>query len=172
MRFFYIVLTMCLMIALIGCKKTIIEESEKESTEESVKDNNEENNDENIDETYSDFMSIAEAQKAENGEFIWLTGYIVGSCQRSMKNTDFTYPFSGSTAIILADEKVSADSLPEVDDPRLFPVCITDYKHIREELNLEDNPDLWNRRIYIVGVKQRYMSRDGMKMVTDYQVEE
>ena len=99
MRFFYIVLTMCLMIALIGCKKTIIEEGEKESTEESAKDNNEENNDENIDETYSDFMSIAEAQKAENGEFIWLTGYIVGSCQRSMKNTDFTYPFSGSTEL-------------------------------------------------------------------------
>ena len=51
MRFFYTVLTICLLIALIGCKKTIIEEGEQESTEESAKDNNEENNDENIAET-------------------------------------------------------------------------------------------------------------------------
>lgn len=104
------------------------------------------------------------------GEVICVRGYIVASCTRSMRNADFTEPFEGSTAIILADEPADLDDFKYLTDEHLFPVCLTEYKDVRAALNLVDNPQLWNRLVYISGVKSRYMSMPGLKKVLQYQV--
>lgn len=157
-----------ILLLFSSCEKTIYTEEEKEDIE-----NNEGTDDEpenSIDTDQAQFMSIAEAQQAEDGEVIWMTGYIIGSCQRYMKNADFTEPFEGSSAIILADSMITDDSDVYYTDENLFPVCLTTYSSIRAGLNLEDNPQLWNRRIFLVGIKGRYFSRDGIKTVLDYAI--
>ena len=57
-------------------------------------------------------------------------------------------------------------------DELLFPVCLTDYKDVRAALNLEDNPRLWNKLVFVYGVKASYMSLPGMKKVMRYQIVE
>ena len=110
--------------------------------------------------------------EATIGEVLCVKGYIVASCTRSMKNADFMEPFDGSPAIILADEPVDLEYFQFESDEHLFPVCLTDYKDVRAALNLEDNPSLWNKQIFIMGVKSRYMSCPGLKKVLQYQVAE
>ena len=119
-----------------------------------------------------DYLTVAQAQRADIGQAICVRGYIVASTTRSMKNADFMEPFEGSTAIILADEPVDLEYFQYYTDEHLFPVCLTDYKDVRAALNLEDNPSLWNKQIFIMGVKSRYMSCPGLKKVLQYQVAE
>lgn len=119
----------------------------------------------------SDVLSVAQAQAATDETEIVVMGYIVGSCAKSMKNTDFTAPFEGSTAIVLADEPVDTANAPlSPTDPCLFPVCISTYKDTRESLNLEDNPGLWNKRIMVAGWKKNYLSRPGISQVWGYRI--
>lgn len=113
-------------------------------------------------------MSVREVQSNGNGEPVWLVAYIVASCQRSMKNCDFTAPFEGSSAIVLSDTPIGTNTDIEYTDAGLLPVCLTTHTAIRNKLNLVNNPQLWNKRIYLVGMKGKYMSRDGIKNVFDY----
>lgn len=119
----------------------------------------------------SDVLSVAQAQAATDETEIVVVGYIVASCAKSMKNTDFTAPFEGSTAIVLADEPVDTANAPlSPTDPCLFPVCISTYTDTRESLNLEDNPGLWNQRIMIAGWKKNYLNRPGISQVWGYRL--
>lgn len=167
-------LTLLILLAALvaGCEKAIIGEDagggkeEHENTDSGGKDVID------PDTANIDFLTVAGAQAEELGEVICVRGYVVASCSRSMSNADFKAPFAGSTAIILADEPVDLDDFQYVTDEHLFPVCLTDYKDVRAALNLEDNPRLWNRMIFITGVKARYMSCPGMKKVLGYQIVE
>lgn len=119
-----------------------------------------------------DYLTVAQAQRADIGQTICVRGYIVASTTRSMKNADFLEPFEGSTAIVLADEPVDFGNFQYETDEILFPVCLTDYKDVRAALNLEDNPHLWNKLVFVYGVKASYMSLPGMKKVMRYQIVE
>lgn len=160
------------MFLLASCEKAIIGDDSNDTKNENTGGNN--NDDENADQDKptDDYMTVAEAQSADIGEVIYVKGYIVASCTKSMKNADFYSPFSGSTAIILADEPVDTEDNQYDTTENLFPVCLTDYKDVRADLNLEDNPEIWNHRIYIIGVKAKYMSSPGMKQVMGYQIPE
>lgn len=151
---------------LAGCEKYVVEgeTDSAESTGQTAKDVI------NEDPSQIVYLTVAEAQEVELGEVICVRGYVVASCTRSMGNADFMEPFEGSTAIILADEPVDLDDFQYATDDNLFPVCLTDYKEIRAALNLTDNPRLWNRRIYITGVKSTYMRCPGLKKVLRYQI--
>lgn len=114
-------------------------------------------------------LSIEEAQAVSIGSEITVEGYIVGSCTKSMNNADFTAPFEGSTAIILASEPLDLDNgVPETSSNTLFPVCISDYDEIRYALNLEDNPNLWNKHIIVTGTRAKYMARAGLKPIFQF----
>ena len=107
---------------------------------------------------------------AAEGAFICVKGYVVASTQRSMNNIDFEAPFSGSSAIVLADQKAEVGT--GLNSEILMPVCLTDCsKSIRAALNLVDNPKNHNHLIYIYGVRQTYLSRPGLKEVMDYDIE-
>lgn len=150
---------------LTACEKAVFDEADRPETEQTTPEKSVINKDT----AQIDYMTVAEAQEAAVGDVICVRGYIVASCTRSMKNADFKEPFEGSTAIILADEPVDLEDFQYITDELLFPVCLTDYKDIRAALNLEENPGLWNRLIFITGVKSRYMNLPGLKKVLQYQ---
>ncbi len=159
---------LCSVLA-VGCEKAIITGEEDGTTQGSGGTSG---NKDVIDADTSniEYLTVAEAQDATVGEVICVRGYIVASCTRAMSNADFKPPFEGSTAIILADEPVDTVNFQYATDDDLFPVCLTDYKDVRAALNLEDNPELWNKLIFIIGSKARYMSCPGLKKVLYYQV--
>ncbi len=154
------------MLTFSGCEKYIAEE--EDSTAQTAPDTGKDII--NEDESQIEYLTVAEAQEAEIGTVICVRGYIVASCTRSMGNADFMEPFEGSTAIILADAPVDLDDFQYATDDDLFPVCLTDYADIRAALNLTDNPQLWNREIFITGVKATYMRCPGLKKVMQYQL--
>lgn len=164
MKYVIYPLLILLSITLSGCENPTIED-------ENVKDNDK-GNDKNITSSYFDELeplTIEEAQAAEIGTVICVDGYIVASCTRSIGNVVFCPPFEGSTAVVMAAEPVDPETFMYTDDD-LFPVCLTDYKDVRAAMNLEDNPELWNRHVRIVGVKKSYMGLPGMKMVLGFRL--
>lgn len=158
------IIALCLISMLaFACEKEIAEEpkTEEQPPEERVIDNG----------VKSQAMSVAEAIGQDDGTQVCIKGYIVASTQRSMSNCDFEAPFSGSSAIVMADIPVSEGGDDEDAEADLLPVCLTDCsKSIRTALNLENNPQLWNHLIYIYGTRSQYMSTEGLKKVTAYEV--
>ncbi len=152
---------------LAGCEKPITVEGQPTGT------NGREDKIAPIDTVSTKYMTVAEAQGAPVGETINVKAYIVAATKTSMGNAKFIPPFNGlNTAIVLADEPVDTIHFQYLTNERLFPVCLTDYKDVRSALNLENNPQLWNRLIYISGTKQRYMSCPGMKKVQGWNMGE
>lgn len=166
MKTTHIITAIISIVLLAGCEKAVFDESEYKTDSDIPADKNVINEDT----AKINYLTVAEAQEANVGEIICVRGYIVASCTRSMSNADFMAPFEGSTAIILADEKVDLEEFQYATDANLFPVCLTDYKDVRAALNLEDNPELWNKQIFITGVKSRYLSLPGLKKVLQYQI--
>jgi uncharacterized protein YdeI (BOF family) len=163
MKRIHILYFLLFSVLLTGCGKDILEEDSQksESTQETTTVTEEQK---------STALTVAEAQEVEDGTSICVKGYIVASTTRSINNADFEYPFSGSSAIVLADEPVDAEHFQYEDTQLLFPICLTDRKKARNALNLEDNSQLWNHLIYIYGTKERYMSMPGMKKVEQFEI--
>ena len=95
---------------------------------------------------------------------IYVKGYIVGSCQRSIKNADFEEPFEGHTAILLADR---VDEQEEVI--AVHPKTGT----VRTALNLEDHPENCGKTLKIKGTQGTYLGTAGMSeddVTTEYEL--
>jgi hypothetical protein len=167
MKTYLTVLISISIFLLAGCEKPITAEEQATGT------GSRENKITPIDTVNTEYMTVAEALDAPVGEAINVKAYIVAATKTSMGNAKFRPPFDGlNTAIVLADEPVDTLFFQYLTNERLFPVCLTDYKDVRLSLNLESNPQLWNRLIYISGTKQRYMSCPGMKKVQGWNVGE
>lgn len=116
-------------------------------------------------------LTIAEAQAVEEGTQICVKGYIIASTQQSINNICFE-DFVGSTAIVLADKRVTGDENQVFYSDDVFPVCLTDAsKGIRESFNLEKNPQYWNCYVYIYGTREKYMNLPGLKKVQSIEVD-
>lgn len=116
-------------------------------------------------------LTIAQAQLLADGTPVCVKGYIVASCERSISNADYTSPFEGTTAIVLADKPSNADD-NQFETNELFPICLTDAASgIRTSFNLAANPQYWNQYVYIYGTKDGYMSLNGMKKVKAIEVD-
>ena len=158
-----ILLFLASLLLYTSCEKEIANDEPKEPenpTQPTVIDEGQANG----------LLTVAQAIAATEGSFICVKGYVVASTQRSMNNIDFKAPFSGSSAIVLADQKVEEGT--ELDTEKLMPVCLTDCSQsIRGLLNLVDNPQNHNHLICIYGVRRTYMGRPGLKEVMDYDIE-
>ena len=151
-----LVLAFCLFSA---CHKSIIDDSKESGAD--AKDATTAISDE----IKATALTISEAQQVSNGTSICVKGYIVAATERSIHNADFTSPFQGSSAIVLA-RKASDGSDNQFDTHELFPICLTDApKSIREGFNLESNPQYWNQYVFIEGTKENYLSMAGLKKV-------
>lgn len=87
------------------------------------------------------------------GVEVYVRGYIVGSCQRSIKNADFEAPFEGHTALLLADRR----------DEREKVVAIhLKTGAMRSALNLEDHPENQGKALRVRGKQGSYLGTVGM----------
>ncbi|WP_337567062.1 DUF6359 domain-containing protein [Prevotella sp.] len=99
-----------------------------------------------------------------NGEAIWVDGYIVG-CATSTDGYKFQFssPFDYATSILLSDKK------NETDKKHVMTIQLKSGSEYRKELNLKDNPELYNKKISICGYKTTYLKQPGMKELLDYE---
>lgn len=95
---------------------------------------------------------------------VYVQGYIVGSCQRSVKNADFEAPFEGHTAILLADRK---------DEKEKVIAIHLKTGEVRDAINLEDHPENCGKRLRIKGTQSTYLGTVGMNeksVTTEYEL--
>ena len=101
---------------------------------------------------------------SQNGKVVWVDGYIVG-CATSSDGYKFQFssPFDYATSILLSDKK------NETDKKHIMTIQLKSGSEYRKELNLKDNPELYNKRISICGYKTTYLKLPGMKELLDYE---
>ena len=83
-------------LLLVGCGKTVLpSEDEKEGPVPAASTD---------DEAEQDVYSVAAFRSGSFGErYVWVQGYIVGACSRSIRQAEWEPPFSLEAAVLLAD---------------------------------------------------------------------
>ena len=106
-------------------------------------------------------LTIAQAKECEEGEIVWVSGYIVGG-DLTQTGASFSPPFSSSTNLLLGPRSSGSNrsSCLAVSLPK---------GEIRDALNLVDNPELLGKAVEICGeVSHSYFGMDGLKNVSDF----
>ncbi len=138
-------------IFLFSCGKTILP-AENEHEEDKEKHSPSQSSDNN-----PQIYTVAEFLKTDFGNHeVWVYGYIVGACKRSIKQAEWEPPFTYDTAILLADS-------PEESDPEKVISIQMVGKQMKEEIALPTNPQNYGRLIAFFGFKQKYLGIPGMK---------
>ena len=139
------------VIYLSGCGKTILpseneqeEETEKETSSSSPVD----------DETVYSVEEFIEGNFGDKA--VWVQGYIVGACKRSIKQAEWEAPFTFDSAILLADD-------PEESNPEKVISIQMVNKQMKAEIGLAANPQNYGKHIAFFGIKQKYLGIPGMK---------
>ena len=71
-----------------------------------------------------------------------------------MTNAEFSAPFTGNTALVLASKK-SDGTAEQFTNDELFPVSLSDAsKGIKDAYNLASNPQYHNQYVYIIGTRE------------------
>lgn len=109
-------------------------------------------------------MDVEQARESAGQEDVWVKGYVVG-CAVSGSRYEFTAPFSKSTNILLGLRSGTSES----------QWCISvelKNKTIREALNLQDNPELKGKFVYIRGdLVSAYYGLPGLKNVSEFKLD-
>ena len=115
----------------------------------------------------SDVYSIASLQAATEGESVLLRGYIVGYVPTSSINkTCFSIENAVQTNIVLADS-------PQEREPRnCAAIQLKKDRAARDDLNLQDNPDMLGKCVLVYGDVATYMGSMGLKNVESYELVE
>ncbi|WP_186579673.1 5'-nucleotidase C-terminal domain-containing protein [Aquibacillus kalidii] len=105
------------------------------------------------------YISVEQAINNNTGTAV-VKGYIVGTTE---SKTSFTHnaPFETSTNLAIAD------SASETDPSKLLPVQLPKGS-VRDALNLQDNPDLLGKEVYLKGSLEAYFTIPGLKNVSEY----
>lgn len=113
----------------------------------------------------TDAISVEELSGVADGESVWVEGYIVGFVNgTSISHAEFTLESPVVSNLLIAK---SAD----VTDASLcVPIQLPNNSEIRTALNLQDNPDLWHRHLYIYGVKHIYFGLPGLKPAKSFKL--
>lgn len=104
-----------------------------------------------------DHISISDFLTKDYLYQIWVQGYIVGSCSGNIKNATIEAPFSGLSAILLADNP------NEKDIKKMIAIELKSRSQARKELNLVDNPNNFGRKIKVFGYQEDYLNIPGIK---------
>ena len=113
----------------------------------------------------TDAISVEELSGVADGESVWVEGYIVGFVNgTSISHAEFTLESPVVSNLLIAK---SAD----VTDASLcVSIQLPNNSEIRTALNLQDNPDLWHRHLYIYGVKHIYFGLPGLKPAKSFKL--
>lgn len=155
-----LVTAMLFAATVVSCGKEYVFENAGSGTNKTQKDTTGGDTD---GDSIPDFISVRAALAKDYDEEVCVGGYIVASCTKNIKNIDYTYPFGGSTAIIIADDTIGADSIVPTE---IMPVCLTEWSQLRSGLNLVDNPELHNKMVILNGTISKYLYRKGLKSIT------
>lgn len=112
----------------------------------------------------SDALTVSQAIASVGEEDVWVCGYIVGGDLTST-SASFAAPFSSRTNILLGPRSSvsSRSSCVSVNLPS---------GHVRDELNLVDNPNMLGRKVCIKGdVVEAYYGMTGIKNVVDFELQ-
>ena len=173
---------LCLVGGFAACQKVDLPSEEGEDTEQSGQTGDKPGNeghepggaDEAEDEvplppeyegawTVAGILSEYEGVDLDTDYEEMVVGYIVGACDRTMKNALFTIDeirASGVNSNVLI-----ADSKDERDASRCMPIELKKGTDVREEANLVDNPEVLGRRIGLLGLVKTYFKVVGLKNV-------
>ncbi len=99
-------------------------------------------------------VTVAQFLRLDGHPMVYVRGYIVGSCQRSLSNADFEPPFEGHTAVLMAD------SAGEQNTDYMISVHLKKGA-MRDALNLEDHPENFGRKLRVWGTKFTYLGLPG-----------
>ncbi len=109
-------------------------------------------------------LQVVNLSEVEDGTEVLVRGYIVGFVAgRSLSNTVF------STEGAVASNIVIADNNNETDFNRCAAVQLLNNTDERYSLNLADNPHLLGSRVILLGIKQKYYYKPGIKPLYDYE---
>ncbi|EGQ17393.1 MAG: DUF6359 domain-containing protein [Prevotella nigrescens] len=156
-RLFYIFFYFIVCSSIMSCTKNVYEYYGVGSETEHETDNGKTDEKKDKKETTEEIQTIEAFIKNDFGETpIWVEGYIVGSCTKSIKNAVWEYPFSSDNAILLADEP------GETDTEKVIAIQLKT-KELKLNVGLVTNPDNYNTCIRFLGIKQKYLGIWGMK---------
>lgn len=110
----------------------------------------------------SDALDIESAKEHIAEKDVWITGYIVG-CAAGSSTYQFEAPFTKNTNLIIGLRSSSRD--------KDYLLCVElKTGDIRDNLNLEYNPNLLGKKIYLKGdIVSSYFGLIGLKNVSEYQ---
>lgn len=112
----------------------------------------------------SDALTVSQALASVGEEDVWVSGYIVGGDLTS-SSASFEGPFSSRTNILIGPRSSTSakSSCLSVSLPS---------GHIRDDLNLVDNPSLLGRKVCIRGdIVEAYYGIPGLKNLTDFELQ-
>lgn len=108
-------------------------------------------------------LTVSKAMDSVGENDVWVCGYIVGG-DLSASSASFEPPFSSKTNIVLGPRSSSSDR------DECLSVSLPS-NHIREALNLVDNPALLGRKVCLKGdIVEAYYGMTGLKNLTDYEL--
>ena len=161
MKLFYVIGVLLSVLLLSGCEKGIgTSESDQGAPGVGI-----------TAEAKQSALTVTEAQEATPGSQSCVKGFIVAATRLSMSNAEFSAPFTGNTALVLASKK-SDGTAEQFTNDELFPVSLSDAsKGIKDAYNLASNPQYHNQYVYIIGTRETYMSLPGMKKVKAIEID-
>lgn len=136
------------------------DDSDKPTDETDIVDGNDPDKDDSEIGT-GDVISVTDfINKSLNGG-VWVEGYIVASCHDNIKHADFTAPFSGASALLLADDP------EETNSSNLIAIELKSGSNIRKVANLVDHPENKGKRLKVFGYRSTYLGIYGIKGVSN-----
>lgn len=112
----------------------------------------------------SAILSVSQAYDKVGEEDVWVCGYIVGGDLTS-SSASFEKPFSSRTNLLLGPRSSTSEkaSCLSVQLPS---------GHLREDLNLVDNPQLLGRKVCLRGdIVEAYYGIPGIKNISEYELQ-
>lgn len=112
----------------------------------------------------SDALTVSQAAASAGEEDVWVSGYIVGG---DLTSTSAVYkaPFTSRTNLLLGPRSSTSSraSCISVSLPS---------GHIREDLNLVDNPSMLGRKVCLRGdIVESYYGMTGLRNLTDFELQ-
>jgi len=109
--------------------------------------------------TTGDVVSVQEFIDNDITCQVFVVGYIVGDCTKSISNAEFAPPFNFPQALLVADDA------NETSVDRVMSVQLKSGSKWRQSLNLVEHPELYRRKIRIFGFKEKYLGVPGIKSI-------
>lgn len=166
-KFFMTLLLSCLL--LYSCEKPYSEEDTTPNintggnNKPSGDDNDPDGNTGTGEYSTGDVVTVKEFIEKEINCQVFVVGYIVGDCTKSISNANFEQPFTQPQALLIADD------MNENSTDKVASIQLKSGSRWRSELNLEDNPKLHRRKVMVFGFKERYLGVPGIKSIDAFE---